>query len=209
MRLSNFILMIKIAVISPHAPILLPAVGSIEDRHKLQKTLQSLEKLGEKLQKEKIEEIIISSPHEDWGFNVPLFFLAQNFKGKITTFLTGPESASEHFTVGQKKVQSLDQNKSYALIASGDLSHVLTKDGPYGYHPDGPKFDQELIKLLKEKKVSEILKLDDKFPQAAGCGLHSFAFCLGLLDGEKMEINPKILSYEGPFGVGYLVAQVI
>ena len=94
--------MIKIAVISPHAPILLPKVGSNQDRHKLQKTLKSLEKLGEKLQKEKAEEIIISSPHQDWGFNVPLFFLAQNFKGKITTFLTGPQSAQEHFVMDKK-----------------------------------------------------------------------------------------------------------
>ena len=48
--------MIKIAVISPHAPILLPKVGSNQDRHKLQKTLKSLEKLGEKMQKEKREK---------------------------------------------------------------------------------------------------------------------------------------------------------
>jgi len=201
--------MIKIAVISPHAPILLPEVGSAQDHRQLQETLQSLEKLAEKMQKEKVDEIIISSPHQDWGFNVPLFFLARNFKGKITTFLTGSESAHEHFILGQKMAQSLDQKKTYALIASGDLSHVLTADGPYGYHPDGPKFDRELIRLLKEKNVPEILALNDKFTQAADCGLRSFAFSLGLLDGEKKEINPKILSYEGPFGVGYLVAQIV
>lgn len=207
LRISNF--MIKIAVFSPHAPILLPEVGSVKDRCKLQKTLLSLEKLAKKFQKEKIEEIIISSPHEDWGFNVPLSFLAQNFKGKITTFLTSSESVQKHFTLGKNMVQSLNQKRAYALIASGDLSHVLTANGPYGYHPDGPKFDQALIKLLKETKVPEILKLDDKFPQAADCGLRSFAFCLGLLEGIKAEIKPKILSYEGPFGVGYLVAQIV
>lgn len=201
--------MIKIAVISPHAPILLPEVGSADDHKKVKKTLHSLTELGDKFGKANIDEIIISSPHKGWGFNVPLFFLARNFKGKITTFLTGPKPAQEHFTVGQKMAQSLDQKKIYALIASGDLSHVLLEDGPYRYHPDGPKFDQELIKLLEEKKVSEILRLDDKFTQAADCGLRSFAFALGLLDGSKVEIDPKILSYEGPFGVGYLVAQII
>lgn len=201
--------MIKIAVISPHAPIFLPEVGSVQDRHRVQKTLNSLKELGKKIQKDKIDEIIIGSPHEDWGFNVPLFFLAPDFKGKITTFLTSSESIREHFIVGQKMAPGLDQKRSYALIASGDLSHVLLENGPYGYHPDGPKFDQELIKLLKEKKVPEILRLDDKFTQAADCGLRSFAFALGLLDGSKLEINPKILSYEGPFGVGYLVAQIV
>ena len=201
--------MLKIAVISPHAPLFLPEVGLATDREKVKKTLKSLNELGEKFKKEKIDEIIISSPHEDWGFNVPLFFLAPNFKGKISTYLTSFESPMEHFASGQKMTKNLDPHKIYALIASGDLSHVLMEDGPYGYHPDGPKFDQELIKLLAEKKVPEILKLDDKFPEAADCGLRSFAFAFGILSGCNIKINPKILSYEGPFGVGYLVARII
>lgn len=200
--------MIKIAVISPHAPILLPEVGSAEDHKKVRRTLQSLEDLGKRCQKAKADEIIISSPHQDWGFNVPLFFLAKNFSGKITTYLTGFESPEEHFVIGQKMARNLDKNKTYGLIASGDLSHVLLKDGPYGFHPDGPKFDQDLIRLLESKKTPEILKLDEKFPQAADCGLRSFALALGLLEGCKVKINPEILSYEGPFGVGYLVAQI-
>jgi aromatic ring-opening dioxygenase LigB subunit len=200
--------MLKIAVISPHAPILLPEVGSAEDRDKVRQTIKSLEELGQKFKEIKPDEIIISSPHEDWGFNVPLFFLAPNFKGKITTYLTGFESPAEHFALGQKMARNLDQKKNYAFIASGDLSHVLKEDGPYGFHPEGPKFDQELVKLLEEKKVPEILKLDDRYPEAADCGLRSFALALGLLSECGIEINPQILSYEEPFGVGYLVAQI-
>jgi len=200
--------MLKIAVISPQAPILLPEVGSVKDRNEVRQTIQSLEELGQKFKEIKLDEIIISSPHEDWGFNVPLFFLAPNFKGKITTYLTGFESPAEHFALGRKMARNLDQKKNYALIASGDLSHVLKEDGPYGFHPEGPKFDQELVKLLKEKKVLEILKLDEKYPEAADCGLRSFAFALGLLSECGIEINPQILSYEGTFGVGYLVAQI-
>lgn len=207
--LAMFSIMIKIAVISPHAPILLPEVGSDEDRDKVRKTLKSLRELGERFKETKTDEIIISSPHKDWGFDVPLFFLAKHFKGKIISYLTGFESPQEHFIIGQKMAQNLEKKKTYALIASGDLSHVLLEDGPYGYHHDGPKFDQELIKLLKEKKVPELLKLDEKFTQAADCGLRSFAFVLGLLNGSDIEINPKILSYEGPFGVGYLVARIV
>ncbi|MFH1183166.1 MAG: class III extradiol dioxygenase subunit B-like domain-containing protein [Candidatus Moraniibacteriota bacterium] len=201
--------MIKMAVISPHAPILLPEVGSDTDREKVKKTLVSLNALGKKFQQENLDEIIISSPHEDWGFNVPLFFLAPNFKGKISPYLTSFESPVEHFVLGRKITENLDPEKAYALIASGDLSHVLMADGPYGYHPDGPKFDQALLKLLAEKRVPEILKLADKFPGAADCGLRSFALALGLLSGCAMKINPQILSYEGPFGVGYLVARII
>jgi len=199
--------MIKFAVISPHAPILLPDIGSVEDRNKVGTTLQALEKLSKKIAKLKPDEIIISSPHEDWGFNVPLSLLAPNFQGRVEKYLTGAKSAGDCFNFGQKAAQNLDKNKTYALIASGDLSHVLREDGPYGFHSDGPKFDQELIQLIKKKDVAKILKLDDKYPQASDCGLPPIAFMLGLL--KEYKIKPKILSYEGPFGVGYLVAEIL
>jgi len=41
--------MINFAAISPHAPILLPNVGSEEDRKKVKKTIESLEFLAGKL----------------------------------------------------------------------------------------------------------------------------------------------------------------
>ena len=51
-----------------------------------------------------------------------------------------------------------------------------------------------------------ILNLDSELIERAGeCGLRSFVILLGVLDG--LEIKPEILSYEGPFGVGYLVAS--
>lgn len=40
--------------------------------------------------------------------------------------------------------------------------------------------------------------------RAAECGLGSFAIMAGALDG--MAVDPELLSYEGPFGVGYAVA---
>lgn len=200
--------MITIAAIAPHAPILLPDVGSVKDRTEVKKTIKALEKLGKKFKEANADEVIISSPHEDWGFNVPLFFLAPNFKGEIKKILTDFRLPQEHFTLGENLAKKLDKNKNYALIASGDLSHVLKEDGPYGLHPDGPKFDKELIKLLVEKNIPELLKLDDKYKEASDCGLRSFAFALGLLEGSREDLNPNILSYEGPFGVGYLVAQL-
>lgn len=94
-----------------------------------------------------------------------------------------------------------------ALIASGDLSHCLKHDGPYGFHPDGPKFDQEFIEALKHKNIKTILKLDEIYPEANECGLRSFCFLLGILEASGINYQPEILSYECPFGVGYLVAN--
>ena len=203
--------MINFACISPHPPIILPSVGSPEDRAQVEKTIRALENLGEKLKEAKPDSIIISAPHPDWGFNVPLFFLAKDFKGEIKTYLIGLESPQFYFEQGQKIYSELKSinvaRQRCALIASGDLSHCLKEDGPYGLHPDGPKFDKALIDNLTRKDLIKILKLDEMYPGAGECGLRSFCFLLGILEESKVDYQPEFLSYEGPFGVGYLVAN--
>lgn len=194
------------AAISPHPPIILPSVGLEKDRVLVQKTIESLEYLGEKLKNSNPDSIIIFSPHLDWGFEVPLYFLAKDFKGEIKKHLIGLESPEFYFEKG-KVYARLDNDKKYALIASGDLSHCLKEEGPYGFHSDGPKFDKALIKYLKEKDIENFLKLDKMFPQAAECGLRSFCFILGILSASGIDWQPEILSYEAPFGVGYLVVN--
>ena len=200
---------IVFACISPHPPLLLPSVGSKEDREKVKKTIESLQLLGKSLEKENPDTIIISSPHPDWGFNVPLYFLAKEFKGEIKESLINLELPQFYFEEGKKiyksKVESL--KSKVAVIASGDLSHCLKTEGPYGFHPDGPKFDKVLIESLKNKDVENILKLNEKYPEAGECGLRSFSFVLGILEASGINWQPEILSYEGPFGVGYLVVN--
>ena len=198
--------MICFACFSPHPPLLLPEVGSLEDRKKVKKTIASLENLGKKLKEIDPDFIIISSPHPDWGFNVPLYFLnPQNIPSQ--KLLIPDKEPQFYFEQGKEFYNNLKKDKKYALIASGDMSHCLKEDGPYGLHPDGAKFDQELIESLKKKDIKNILKLDEKYPQAGECGLRSFSFVLGIIEESKIDYQPEILSYEGPFGVGYLVVD--
>jgi aromatic ring-opening dioxygenase LigB subunit len=202
---------IAFAAISPHPPILLPEVGSEEDRAKVKKTIDALEILAKKFKEANPEQIIISSPHPDWGFNVPLYFVAKGFQGEIKNFLTEMltlEPPSFCFGKGKEFYSKIkDPKLRIAIIASGDLSHCLKTDGPYGFHPDGPEFDKNIVELLKKSDVENILKLEDNFPNAGECGLRSFCFLLGILEAAKINWQPEILSYEGPFGVGYLVAN--
>ncbi|MBL7142479.1 MAG: AmmeMemoRadiSam system protein B [Candidatus Pacebacteria bacterium] len=208
------------AFISPHPPIILPSVGSKEDREKVKTTIESLYVLSKELKKTNPQQIVISSPHPDWGFEVPLYFLANNFQGKIDMVLTGSESPEFYFNEGKRIYKNLAEDKKYALIASGDLSHCLKEDGPYGLNPQGGKFDKELIESLKKKDIENILKLDNKYPEAGECGLRSICFLLGMLEANSTRAStelsrmssgqvwqPEILSYEFPFGVGYLVAN--
>jgi len=93
-----------------------------------------------------------------------------------------------------------------AVVASGDLSHRLHKDSPGGYSPAGQDFDQTIIKLLNEKKVDEIVSLDSKFVEEAGadqCGFRSLLILLGII--KSINYRSEQLSYESPFGIGYLV----
>ncbi|MDD2697082.1 MAG: class III extradiol dioxygenase subunit B-like domain-containing protein [Candidatus Pacebacteria bacterium] len=199
---------IVFAAISPHPPIILPSVGSKEDREQVKKTIESLENLGRKLKESNPDSVIISAPHPDWGFNVPLFFLANDFQKETKTFLIGLESPEFYFEEGKKLYQELAEDKKYALIASGDLSHCLKEEGPYGFNPDGQKFDKELMDSLKKKNLENIFKLDEKYPEAGECGLRPLCFVLGILEASGTNWQAEILSYEGPFGVGYLVADL-
>ena len=226
--------MIVFAAFSPHPPILLPSVGSEGDRKKLKKTLSALSVLSVKLKEAEPDSIIISSPHPDWGIKVPLHFLISKIKNQkskiqikiqnyqspnnigigksnliiVYPILTTLDSPKQHFEWGKSLYSKIKDSKSrIALIASGDMSHCLKADGPYGFHPDGPKYDKLLIEALKEKNLETIFKLDDMFPKAAECGLRSFCFLLGILEAAKIDWQPEILSYEGPFGVGYLVVN--
>jgi AmmeMemoRadiSam system protein B len=191
---------------APHAPILLPTVSSPTERIKVGKTIEALERLGREVTAAKPEVMIISSPHPDWGFEVPLYFLKLPIK--IQKFLTDARTPREHFDLGKKIYQKFRQER-VAWIASGDLSHKLKKEGPYGFDPAGPEFDQRLISLLKKKDVAGILNLEPEVVEQAGeCGYRSFCMALGAVMASGKSWQPKILSYEGPFGVGYLVARL-
>jgi len=57
---------------------------------------------------------------------------------------------------------------------------------------------------LEKKDVKGILNIDPHLVEEAGeCGYRSIIILLGALSG--LSWQPEILSYEGPFGVGYLV----
>ncbi|MFC1790666.1 hypothetical protein ACFLZP_04260 [Patescibacteria group bacterium] len=209
----------------PHPPILLPTVGSPTDRAQLKKTLTALKKVGQEISQIKPEIIVISSPHQDWGIKVPWHFVnlkfkiqsyqtAENFQitSKIPTaypILTTLDSPQQHFLWGQKIAAQIPSKKRWVWLASGDMSHRLKEDGPYGLHPSGKKFDQTLIKLLKDKAADQILNLNPQLvEEASECGLRSFCMGLGALEASSQPWETEVLSYEAPFGVGYLVAHL-
>lgn len=99
-----------------------------------------------------------------------------------------------------------DLGRKVAVIASGDLSHCLKPGAPAPYDPRGKEFDHKLLELIKEGAVKEFFELDPVLlEKAAECGFRSLIMLLGAMDG--IEFDSKVLSYQGPFGVGYAVAS--
>jgi len=143
----------------------------------------------------------------DHGVTVPLYYLQEAGVVKRCVSVTyGLLSYNDLFRFGRfisSAAASIGRN--VAVIASGDLSHRLIKDAPAGYNPRGKEFDEKLVNYLREYRVEDIMNMDDDLVMDAGeCGLRSIIVLLGSLS--DMTINPEVLSYEGPFGVGYLVA---
>jgi len=142
----------------------------------------------------------------DYGSGVPLYLLAKNIAGvKIIPIYYSGLDLEAHFKFGRLLKREFMVNKEkIAIVASGDLSHKLAKNSPAGYSPKAKKFDKKLIENLLKQKTDDILKIkNDTIAEVSECGLKSILILLGTLDGVKYR--PEMLSYEAPFGVGYLV----
>ena len=140
----------------------------------------------------------------DHGFLVPLHFIQrQNSEFKTLRISVSGLDAFAHYNLGRaiaKAAKAL--GRKIAIVASGDLSHKLSKDGPYGFHPDGPVFDEKVMQALKSGEFLKLLMLPSRLrANAAECGCNSFIVMAGCLD--KTDARAEIVSYECPFGVGY------
>lgn len=145
----------------------------------------------------------------DHGAGVPLYFISNEYKDfKLVHISIAFMPLIELYRFGAcitKAVEESDEN--VVFIASGDLSHKLSDEGPYGFNISGPVFDRQLVDNIKTNRPEMLLEMDESLCENAGeCGLRSFIIMMGAL--EKYEIKSEIYSYEGPFGVGYCVARV-
>lgn len=146
----------------------------------------------------------------DHGIMVPLYFLKQaGVSFSLVPVSMGFLPFEELYRLGTSIREAAQRlGRRVLFLASGDLSHRLTPDAPAGYNPRGKEYDTLLVDLVKKGDVLGILRMDEELAEAAGeCGLRSFIIMLGAFDGMKIDVN--VLSYEGPFGVGYFVADII
>lgn len=140
----------------------------------------------------------------DHGTMVPLYFVNQYWKDyKLVRIGLSGLPLVVHYELGQRIRETAEVlNRNVVLIASGDLSHRLKEDGPYGYKPKGPEYDSRIMEVMGKGDFGKLLEFPEDFCEKAGeCGHRSFTVMAGALD--RTDVAAEQLSYEGPFGVGY------
>ncbi|MFA6466493.1 MAG: AmmeMemoRadiSam system protein B [Patescibacteria group bacterium] len=150
--------------------------------------------------------VLTANQDLDYGSGVPLLYLTKHLPNiSIVSIGYADLPYQDHIKFGElirKQINLAD--KRVAIIASGDLSHKLHQDSPAGYSPQAQEFDQKIIKLINDNKIGEIIDMNPQFIKEAGeCGFRSLLILLGII--KEMNYQPLKLSYQAPFGIGYLV----
>lgn len=147
------------------------------------------------------------NPELDHGTLIPLLFLSNYCSNcKIVRIGLSGFSMPVHYKFGKCIADAGHAlGKKIAVVASGDLSHVLKEDGPYGYKPEGAELDKSITSALQDGDFGSLMNISPALAEAgAECGLRSFVVMSGTLDGKSVESS--LLSYQDTFGVGYAVA---
>lgn len=185
--------------------------GNFDTNLSFKNNLEFLKQVAKKLELKKFPFVLINNNILDHGCLVPLYYLTNNgkYNPKILPISYSALDNKNHFVFGKIIKEVIDESdENIAFISSGDLSHCLTKNAPCEYSPSGKIFDEKLISLIKEKNKEGIINMDKKLIQnARECGFRSLLILLGVLDNENWQ--PEIISYEGPFGVGYLICDAL
>lgn len=140
----------------------------------------------------------------DHAFMIPLYFINQHYRNFQTVRMSvSGLSLADHYTMGQYvKAAAQQLGRKIVFISSGDLSHRLLEDGPYGFCKEGPAYDEKIMKIMETGDFQKLFEFDGDFLNKAGeCGHRSFMIMAGVLNGT--DVKAERLSYEGPFGVGY------
>ncbi|MCR4278707.1 MAG: AmmeMemoRadiSam system protein B [bacterium] len=167
-----------------------------------------IDHIQRKLRSERVPFTLTSTEELEYGYTVPLLLLTSNLENwKLIPVSPSDHDALAHFEFGRHLKRVLHSDiRRVAIIASADLSHALSKDAPGGDTHEGSAFDEAIRTGLSEGNAELIMKIAPEIiGSSSQCGYRPIVTLLGAIDG--MNMKPRVLSYEAPFGVGYLTAR--
>lgn len=146
----------------------------------------------------------------DHGTAVPLYFLLRDgWQGKVVALGYSFLSNEDHLRFGACIKRAIEAiGRPVGFIASGDLSHRLAPYAPAGFNRDAHVFDESVVEALRTNSPQAIVEISHELRKVAGeCGYRSMLVAIGA--GSGVPFSCEVMNYEAPFGVGYLVAQLI
>ena len=215
---------ITAAFMLPHPPLIIPEIGKGSEGG-IRRTIDAYHEAARRIGAAEPETIVLISPHQIMYTDYFHISPGKGAGGDFGRFRAGEVKTkvsyqywkdyrlvriglsglplTKHYALGQCIRETADAlGRKTVVIASGDLSHCLKEDGPYGYKEEGPVYDRHIMEVMGNADFGRLLEFPEDFCEKAGeCGHRSFTIMAGALDETK--VTAQKLSYEGPFGVGY------
>jgi MEMO1 family protein len=145
----------------------------------------------------------------DHGVVVPLYFLAEAYSGfRLLAMSCSNLPMADLYRVGGLIRQAAARlNRKTVVVASGDQSHKVNDESPYGSCPEGAQYDNLVVDCLKQGNLVSLLGIEGALRQkAAECGYRSMVILSGAYG--RQAVTSDVLSYEAPYGIGYCVAAI-
>ena len=211
-------------VVSPHSPFLPEAFGVWEGERlsggmerfqapSVTLTLDVSTELAEAIvDVAKRMELPVGRLRRDWeldrGVTVPGTYLLRTDEVRVVPVAISMLGWDEHWLFGTAIAKAAEQVSGDTLIiASSNLSHRITPDAPHGYSAAGAEFDGQVRQAFERGRLHDLLDISqDLCREASECGFAPILVLGGAFDGRSVQ--GRVLSYEAPFGIGYLVAEV-
>lgn len=151
---------------------------------------------------------LIHEPTLDYGSAIPLLTLSQPLPNlRVIPLVPSQLPYATHRRWGANLFRWIAASpKRIGVFASIDLSHQLTPDAPGGFNPQAVEAMKRILHHLEDASFGPIFSMDEKEGDAMfECGLRPLITLLGII--EHLYFEPKLLSYEAPLGVGYVVLE--
>lgn len=211
-------------IVSPHSPFMPEAFGVWEGERltgsmerfqapDVTITLDLSTELGEAIVDVATRmELPVGRMERNWrldrGITVPSLYLLRTDEVKVVPVAISMLGWDEHWLFGSAIAKAAQQVRGDTLIiASSNFSHRITTDAPHGFSPAGAEFDERIRDAIAHGRLRDILDISPELcREASECGFAPLLVLAGAFDGRA--VRGRVLSYEAPFGIGYVVGEV-
>ena len=146
----------------------------------------------------------------DWGTLIPLWFVLKEQKLKPKILIVTPSREiplRKNFAFGQLlgRLMNKDRKRKFVFIASADQGHAHSRTGPYGFSPAAAKYDDFVLRAIRDNSLKRVMRLNPRFVEKAKPdSLWQIAILAGI--NEVVPLRSQLLSYQVPSYYGMACA---